>query len=179
MKNIPDQGFLFRTPSEQAVGLLIERFDIVSCLPSRCRRFQPASARGVASYLPTRTLGQTKFKLLDGHQRFSPGVREMCCREARRLHFGQAKSKYAVRDGAEWIARQYRRQLPMLDEHVLDYYHLREQVIQTSQTLYGEGTRKAHLWQEDMIEPCLAAGIAGDAAPAGAVSAASRPWGQA
>jgi len=73
-------------------------------------------------------------------------------REARRLQFGQAKVKYAVTDGAEWIANQYRRQLPMLDEHILDYYHLREHVIETSHVLYGEGTRRAKGWRDDMME---------------------------
>ena len=72
-------------------------------------------------------------------------------REAGRLRFGRAKVKYAVSDGAEWIARQYRRQLPMLDEHILDYYHLREHVVQTSHVLYGEGTKKAENWREDMM----------------------------
>ena len=41
-------------------------------------------------------------------------------REARRLRLTAAKVKYAVSDGAEWIAHQYRRQLPMLDGHILD-----------------------------------------------------------
>ena len=58
-------------------------------------------------------------------------------REARRLHLAQAKVKYAVSDGAEWIAHQYRRQLPMLDEHILDYYHLWEHVVRTSHVLYS------------------------------------------
>lgn len=72
-------------------------------------------------------------------------------REARRLRLSAAKVKYAVSDGAEWIARQYRRQLPMLDEHILDYYHLREHVIEASHVLYGEGTRPAQAWQEDLM----------------------------
>jgi hypothetical protein len=72
-------------------------------------------------------------------------------REAGRLQLGRAKVKYAVTDGAEWIANQYRRQLPMLDEHILDYYHLREHVVQTSHVLYGEGTKKAEAWREDMM----------------------------
>lgn len=71
--------------------------------------------------------------------------------EASRLRFGQAKVKYAVTDGAEWIARQYRHKLPMLDEHILDYYHLREHVIATSQALYGDDTAKARTWQQDMM----------------------------
>jgi len=72
-------------------------------------------------------------------------------REAKRLRLDQAKVKYAVSDGAEWIARQYRRQLPMLDEHILDYYHLREHVIAAAHMLYGEGTKKARSWREDMM----------------------------
>lgn len=72
-------------------------------------------------------------------------------RESARLGLGRAKTKYAVTDGADWIARQYRLQLPMLDEHILDYYHLREHVIEASHVLYGEGTPKAQAWQEDMM----------------------------
>jgi hypothetical protein len=72
-------------------------------------------------------------------------------REARRLGLSRAKVKYAVSDGAEWIAHQYRRQLPMLDEHILDYYHLREHVVQTSHGLYGEGTKKAEQWREELM----------------------------
>lgn len=72
-------------------------------------------------------------------------------REARRLRLSAAKVKYAVSDGAEWIARQYRRQLPILDEHILDYYHLREHVIEASHVLYGEGVRRAQEWQEDLM----------------------------
>ena len=72
-------------------------------------------------------------------------------REARRLALTTAKTKYAVSDGAEWIANQYRRQLPMLDEHILDYYHLREHVIEAGHVLYGEGTRKAEQWREEMM----------------------------
>ena len=72
-------------------------------------------------------------------------------REAGRLQFGRVKVKYAVTDGADWIARQYRRQLPMLDEHILDYYHLREHVIAASYVLYGDRTKKAEAWREDMM----------------------------
>lgn len=73
-------------------------------------------------------------------------------REARRLHLAQAKLSYAVSDGAEWISNQYRRQLPMLAEHILDYHHLRDHVVQTSHALYGEGTNKAVQWREQMLE---------------------------
>jgi hypothetical protein len=72
-------------------------------------------------------------------------------RDAGRVQLDRAKVKYAVSDGGEWIARQYQVQLPMLDEHILDYYHLREHVIEASHVLYGEGTKKAEAWREDMM----------------------------
>jgi hypothetical protein len=72
-------------------------------------------------------------------------------REARCLHLSQAKVKYALSDGADWIGHQYRRQLPMLDEHILDYYHLREHMVQASSVLYGEGTARATQWREEMM----------------------------
>lgn len=72
-------------------------------------------------------------------------------REASRLRLDEAKSKYAVTDGAVWIARQYRKQLPMLDEHILDYYHLRTHVHEVSHVLYGEATPRAVSWQDDMM----------------------------
>jgi len=73
-------------------------------------------------------------------------------REAGRLRLGKAQRKYAVTDGATWIARQYRIQLPMLDEHILDYYHLKAHVQTASHVLYGEGTAKAVAWREEMME---------------------------
>jgi hypothetical protein len=72
-------------------------------------------------------------------------------REARWLHLAQAQVKYAVSDGAEWIANEYQRQLPMLDAHILDYYHLREHVIQASQVLYEKDPKKAESWREEMM----------------------------
>jgi hypothetical protein len=55
-------------------------------------------------------------------------------REALKLKIGRAQHKYSVTDGAPWIARQYDRQLPMLDENILDYYHLKEHVTLTGQS---------------------------------------------
>lgn len=72
-------------------------------------------------------------------------------REAIKIRIGEAHRKYSVTDGAEWIARQYQMQLPMLDQNILDYYHLRDHVIQASHALYGEGTAKALAWREDMM----------------------------
>lgn len=75
----------------------------------------------------------------------------MMRREALKLRIDHARHKYSVTDGAEWIARQYARQLPMLEENILDYYHLREHVTLAGQALYGEGTAQAQAWREDMM----------------------------
>ena len=72
-------------------------------------------------------------------------------REAGKLKIDQALHKYSVTDGAEWIARQYATQLPMLDENILDYYHLREHVTLAGQALYGEGTAQVRAWREEMM----------------------------
>ena len=72
-------------------------------------------------------------------------------REAVKLRIRRARRKYSVADGAEWIAKQYRVQLPMLDENILDYYHLRDNVIAAGRVLYGEGTAKSRAWREDMM----------------------------
>ena len=75
----------------------------------------------------------------------------MMRREASKVQIGRARVKYSVTDGAEWIAKQYSTQLPMLDENILDYYHLRDHVIAGSHILYGEGTAKARTWREEMM----------------------------
>ena len=72
-------------------------------------------------------------------------------REGGKLRIDQARHKYSVTDGAPWIAKQYATQLPMLDENILDYYHLKEHVTLAGQTLYGEGTIKAQAWREEMM----------------------------
>jgi len=72
-------------------------------------------------------------------------------REAGKLRIDQARHKYSVTDGAEWIAKQYAQQLPMLEENILDYYHLRDHVIEASHVLYGEATAKARAWREEMM----------------------------
>jgi hypothetical protein len=72
-------------------------------------------------------------------------------REACKLKINEALHKYSVTDGAEWIARQYAIQLPMLEENILDYYHLRDHVIEAAQVLYGEGMPAARAWREEMM----------------------------
>ena len=72
-------------------------------------------------------------------------------REAKKIQVDKARVKYSVTDGAEWIARQYGIQLPMLDENILDYFHFRDHVIAAGRVLYGEGTAKAQAWREEMM----------------------------
>lgn len=71
--------------------------------------------------------------------------------EAAKLKLDRASHKYSVTDGAGWILSQYRHQLPMLDENILDYYHFRDHVVKTSHVLYGEGSQEAVLWREQMM----------------------------
>ena len=72
-------------------------------------------------------------------------------REASKLKLGRAQHKYSVTDGASWILKQYNQQLPMLDDNILDYYHLRDHVIKTGHTLYSEGTQEAICWRQEMV----------------------------
>ncbi len=71
---------------------------------------------------------------------------------ARQLNLDQAQVKYSVSDGAVWIFNQLTSQLPMLDENILDYYHLREHVTQTSHALFGEGNEEALSWKTKMMD---------------------------
>lgn len=73
-------------------------------------------------------------------------------REARKVKLDEASFRYAVADGAKWIARQYRQNLPMLDEHILDWYHFQEHVVETSHAVYGEANHKAKDWQGKMLD---------------------------
>ena len=71
--------------------------------------------------------------------------------EATKIRLGQARRKYSVTDGADWIAKQYRIQLPMLDQNILDYYHLRDQVIVAGQDRLQ---LESNLWNRN-IKPLL------------------------
>jgi hypothetical protein len=71
-------------------------------------------------------------------------------RIAGQLHLDEAEIKYCVSDGPLWIRGQYRIQLPMLDAHILDYYHLRTQVIGAGQAVYGQGTAESQRWRREI-----------------------------
>jgi len=64
----------------------------------------------------------------------------------------QAEFSYSVADGANWIAKQYRINLPMLGANVLDWYHFNEHVLQCSHDVYGEQSPKAKHWHKKMTE---------------------------
>ncbi len=73
-------------------------------------------------------------------------------RVGQKLDISQAQTKYSVSDGASWILKQYNIQLPMLDENILDFYHFRDHVTDASYVLFGEGSKEALAWKEEMME---------------------------
>ena len=99
-------------------------------------------AKLVTFYAPGNTHRYTAATL-GNHQALGRLMR----RHAQQLQLDQADRKYSVSDGAEWIANQYRQQLPMLDARILDYYHFRDQTITCAKVLYGEGTDEASQWR--------------------------------
>jgi len=76
----------------------------------------------------------------------------MMRREGRKVKLHEAKFSYSVTDGAKWIRRQYRLNLPMLGANILDWYHFKEHVVETSHAVYGEAGPKAGQWQRKMLE---------------------------
>ena len=73
-----------------------------------------------------------------------------------RLHagavgFDQAKRTVALTDGAPWIARQLRINLPKLGAHVLDFYHLSQHVHAAAKLCLGEGTAAASDWSHTRL----------------------------
>jgi len=80
------------------------------------------------------------------HQRLGQLMRQ----HAGRLQLDRADLAYSVSDGAEWIRRQYRLQLPMLKANILDYYHLRDNVSKASQGVYGQGSLQSQHWREQI-----------------------------
>jgi hypothetical protein len=73
-------------------------------------------------------------------------------REACKVGISDARFSYSVADGAGWIEKQYRCQLPMLDANVLDWYHFKEHVVEASHKVYGEQTIEAKKWQKKMLD---------------------------
>jgi hypothetical protein len=82
----------------------------------------------------------------------SKAMGRMMRREGRKVKLSEAKFRYSVADGAKWIRRQYGLNLPMLDAHILDWYHFKEHVVETSHAVYGEENPRAGQWQQTMLE---------------------------
>ncbi|MDP6545924.1 MAG: UPF0236 family protein [Phycisphaerae bacterium] len=70
----------------------------------------------------------------------------------------KADLAYSVSDGAPWIRKQYNQQLPMLEANILDYYHLRDHVIKTSHSVFGENTPEALAWRKEMMGVVMESG---------------------
>ena len=82
------------------------------------------------------------FATKGNHEEFGRQLR----REAGRIRLGQADQKFSVTDGAEWIRRQMRIRLPMLDEMILDFYHFAEHVAAASTECWGQDTSESKHW---------------------------------
>jgi hypothetical protein len=82
------------------------------------------------------------FATKGDHQEFGRQLR----REASRISLHQADQKFSVTDGAEWLRRQMRVRLPMLDEMILDFYHFAEHVGQASVACWGLQTPESQSW---------------------------------
>jgi hypothetical protein len=82
------------------------------------------------------------FATKGNHEEFGRQLR----REAGKIRLGQADQKFSVTDGAEWLRRQMRMRLPMLDEMILDFYHFAEHVGQASVVCWGPDTPESKNW---------------------------------
>lgn len=87
------------------------------------------------------------FATKGNHEEFGRQLR----REAGRIHLGQADQKFSVTDGAEWLRRQMRSRLPMLDEMILDFYHFAEHVAAASTACWGQDTAESKNWTSKVL----------------------------
>ena len=87
------------------------------------------------------------FATKGNHQEFGRQLR----REAGKVRLSRADRKFSVTDGAEWIRRQMRTRLPMLDEMILDFYHLAEHVAGASAACWGLGSAEAQAWSGKVL----------------------------
>jgi hypothetical protein len=71
--------------------------------------------------------------------------------EAGKIHLVQADQKFSVTDGAEWIRRQVRTRLPMLDEMILDFFHFAEHVAAASGVCWGLETAESKSWTQKVL----------------------------
>jgi hypothetical protein len=90
----------------------------------------------------------------DSASKLGPLIRRIACQ----LQLDEADITYCVSDGAVWIRGLYRIQLPLLEAHILDYYHFREHVIGASQVVYGQGTAESQSWRKEICGAMLEQG---------------------
>jgi hypothetical protein len=87
------------------------------------------------------------FATVGDHQEFGRQLR----REASKVKLSEADQKYSVTDGAEWIRRQMRMRLPMLDDMIVDFYHVAERVGQVSAVCWGLQTSESATWTDKVL----------------------------
>jgi hypothetical protein len=87
------------------------------------------------------------FATKGDHQEFGRQLR----REAGKIHLNEADQKFSVTDGAEWLRRQMRIRLPMLDEMILDFYHFAEHVATASLACWGMETPESKNWTGNVL----------------------------
>ena len=120
---------------------------------ARRRRGRPA----VADEWDCRRLPAPSVRLLFGGietaAHFGPRIR----RWAARLGIREAAAVSVLADGADWIWKQARAQLPGA-LGLLDIYHAGEHLAACGQRLYGEGTAEARAWLEETRAALLSGG---------------------
>ena len=82
------------------------------------------------------------FATKGNHQEFGRQLR----REAGKIALNEADQKASITDGAEWLRRQIRMRLPMLDEMILDFYHFAEHVGAASTACWGLDSPESKRW---------------------------------
>lgn len=76
------------------------------------------------------------------------------------MGLGEARQRVGLTDGAAWIAKQLELNLPMLDAHLLDFYHLAQHVHAAADACLGEGTPAAATWAAARLHEAKHAGPA-------------------
>jgi len=80
-------------------------------------------------------------------------------RQARFSGLAQFDEKIAVADGADWIYRQLTTNIPVLDEFILDFYHLSEHVWSAANACFGMNSDKAKQFASDLLHMAKHKGI--------------------
>jgi hypothetical protein len=95
------------------------------------------------------------FATRGDHQEFGRQLR----REAVKIGLHRADQKLSITDGAEWLRRQLRLRLPMLDELILDFYHFAEHVGVAATACWGVDTPEAKSWTGTVLHSAKHDGV--------------------